>query len=113
MLEQLAQTGTGLLPRDQVCVEITIPDSIVVETAGAGTIPGWDAADRRASRAFGDRWLSEARSCVLLIPSVIVPTERNVAINPAHPQFTRITVSRPRLLKWDQRLQQYLKGRRG
>ena len=77
------------------------------------TVVSTDEKPRRRRKRGSDRWLSEARSCVLLIPSVIVPTERNVAINPAHPQFTRITVSRPRLLKWDQRLQQYLKGRRG
>jgi RES domain-containing protein len=104
LLEQLAQTGTGHLPSDQVCIEITIPDAVGVETGDGSDIPGWDAADRRASRVFGDRWLTEARSCVLLIPSVIVPTERNVAINPAHAEFARIKASAPRPLKWDERL---------
>ena len=106
------QTGTGHLPSDQVCVEITIPDAIAVETADASDIPDRDALDRRASRVFGGRWLTEARSCVLLIPSLIVPTERNVAINPAHPHFTRMTASPPRPLEWDDRLQKHLAGRR-
>jgi RES domain-containing protein len=104
MLEQLAQTGTGHLPSDQVCVEITIPDAIAVEIADRNDIPGWDAADRRASRGFGDRWLMELRTCVLLIPSVIVPTEQNVAINPAHADFARLKASAPRPLKWEDRL---------
>lgn len=112
MLEQLAQTGTGRLPSDQVSVEITIPDAVAIETAAANDIPGWEAADRRASRAYGDRWLTERRSCILLIPSVIVPTEHNVAINPAHGDFARITASAPRPLKWEERLKKYIEGRR-
>jgi len=111
MLEQLAQTGTGRLPADQVSVEITIPDAVATETADTADIPGWDAADRRASRAFGDRWFTQLRSCVLLIPSVIVPAEQNVAINPAHAHFVRIKASPPRPLKWDERLQRHIEGR--
>ena len=112
MLEQLAQTGTGHLPTDHVCVEITIPDSIAIEIASASDIPGWDAPDRRASRAFGDRWLMELRTCVLRFASVIVPTERNVAINPAHVDFARIDASAPRPLNRDERLKKYVEGRR-
>jgi RES domain-containing protein len=112
MLEQLAQTGTGRLPTDHVCIEITIPDVIAIEIANASDIPGWDATDRRASRAFGDRWLTELRSSVLLIPSVIVPSEQNVAINPAHVDFGRIDVSGARPLNWDGRLKKYVEGRR-
>jgi len=107
MLEQLAQTGTGRLPSDQVSVEIAIPDTVSVETADTRHMPGWDALDRRASRAFGDRWLVDTRSCVLLIPSVVVPTEQNVAINPEHPDFRKVTASAPRPLHWDERLKKY------
>ena len=32
MLEQLAHTETGRLPRDQAFIEITIPDSVSIET---------------------------------------------------------------------------------
>jgi len=104
MLEQLAQTGTGSLPPDQVFVEIEIPDSVPIEIADPSGIHGWESVDRIASRAFGDRWLTEARSCVLLIPSVIVPTERNVAINPAHETFARIKAGAPGPVRWDDRL---------
>lgn len=104
MLEQLAQTETGRVPHDHAFVEIMIPDSVSIETVDPRAVAGWDAADRVASRAVGDRWLAERRSCVLLTPSVIVLTEHNVVINPAHPEFNRLTASVPRNLNWDQRL---------
>jgi RES domain-containing protein len=112
MLEQLAQTGTGRLPHDQACVEITILDSVSTETVHPNELPAWDAADRRASRAFGDRWIAEQRSCVLLTPSVIVPTEQNVVINPAHTDFVRVTASAPRPLNWDERFKASVARRR-
>ena len=107
MLEQLAQAGTGRLPHDQVCVEITILDAVSTETVTPSDIPAWDAADRLASRAFGDRWLAEQRSCVLLTPSVIVPTELNVVVNPEHADFAGVTASTPRPLNWDERLKAF------
>ena len=111
MLEQLAQAGTGRLPRHQVCVEITILDAVSTETVEPRDVPAWDAADRLASRAFGDRWLAEQRSCVLLTPSVIVPAEQNVVINPAHVDFARIKASTPRPLNWDERLKAFVERR--
>ena len=111
MLEQLAQTGTGRLPHNQVFIEITIPDDVSIERVGASDIPGWASADRQASRTFGDCWLTDARPCVLLVPSAIVPTEQNVAINPAHADFARIRTSASRTLKWDQRIKTYMVGR--
>ena len=107
LLEQLAQAGTGRLPHDQVCVEITILDAVSTETVTPSDIPAWDAADRLASRAFGDRWLAEQRSCVLLTPSVIVPTELNVVVNPEHADFAGVTASTPRALNWDERLKAF------
>ena len=104
MLEQLAHTRTGRLPRAQVLIEITVPPAMPVETLDPNELPGWDAEDCIASRAFGDRWLAQARTCVLLVPSVIVPTERNVAINPAHADLADIVASDPRPVAWDRRL---------
>jgi RES domain-containing protein len=104
MLEQLAHTRTGHLPRVQVFIEITVPPAMPVETLDPNELPGWDTEDCMASRAFGDRWLGEARTCVLLVPSVIVPTERNAAINPAHADFAEIVASDPRPVVWDRRL---------
>jgi RES domain-containing protein len=57
-----------------------------------------------ATRAHGDAWLSEGRSAVLAVPSVIVPGENNYLINPAHPDFRKITVSAPEPFAFDSRL---------
>jgi RES domain-containing protein len=61
--------------------------------------------DLRASPAFGDAWLASSRSAVLQVPSLVTQgIERNVLINPAHPDFQQVTASRPADVRWDRRL---------
>lgn len=57
-----------------------------------------------ASRNFGDAWIKSSRSAVLRVPSAVVPEEFNYLLNPAHPDFSRLVIGRPRVLKTDPRL---------
>jgi RES domain-containing protein len=41
---------------------------------------------------------------VLSVPSAVVPAERNVLINPRHPDFARIIIGAPQSLQTDTRL---------
>ena len=38
--------------------------------------------DLRVARAFGDVWIREERTAVLLVPSVVARREMNVLLNP-------------------------------
>ena len=68
-------------------------------------MPEWDAEDVTASRTFGDRWLEERRTAVLLVPSRVTRgRERNVLVNPEHPEFSQVTASAPEPVLWDGRL---------
>lgn len=102
MLERLAQTGTGRIPRNQVSVAIEIPDDASIERAPFGDIIA--SLPPAECRAFGDRWLAERRSVVLTVPSVVSRYDRNVLINPAHPDFGRIACGEPAPVIWDRRL---------
>ena len=99
MLERLAQTGTGRLPRNQVVVVIDVPDEVAIEHAAMERPPR-----QPESRRFGDRWLAERRSAVLTVPSAVARHDRNVLINPAHADFARIACGEPEPVQWDQRL---------
>ncbi len=49
----------------------------------------------RETQAIGDEWVASGRSAVLAVPSVIVPHETNLLINPLHPDFTKVTLHNP------------------
>ncbi len=53
---------------------------------------------------FGDRWVSERRSAVLQVPSVVIPDEYNAIINPRHPDFDRLVIGPPKPFEFDPRL---------
>lgn len=105
MLEVLVHARIGRVPKTHVWVEATAPDDIPVETHTADTLPpGWDSQACDAAREFGNRWLDERRSAILVVPSVVARAEFNALVNPAHPDFARLVVSEPQPVVWDERL---------
>jgi RES domain-containing protein len=104
LLEALAHTGTGRIPRNHAYIVITIAPDVRVEEVTDTDLPGWDSADYSASREFGNRWYDERRSAVLITPSVITPFERNVVLHEEHPDFRKISAGDPKPVVWDRRL---------
>jgi RES domain-containing protein len=105
MLECLAHAGIGRVPRAHVAIEIAIPAAVSVEQHGESSLPaGWDHADLRAARAFGDAWTRERRTAVLVVPSVVARRELNVLLNPRHADFLEIVAGSPEPVVWDARL---------
>jgi RES domain-containing protein len=106
MLEVLVHARIGKVPRHHVCVTAEVPDGVSVERAAAAALPaGWDAHDAVAvARTFGDRWLEEGRTAILLVPSVVARAEWNALVNPAHPEAGRIAVGAAEPVRWDARL---------
>lgn len=56
-----------------------------------------------STKAIGDTWVKAARSAVLALPSVITG-ETNYLLNPAHPDFKKITIGKPEPFVFDPRL---------
>jgi len=106
-LETVVHLGASGLPLNRYLVRIDLPDRAwataeVIEPAG---LVGWDAEPAgRASIRHGADWARAARSLLLIVPSVIVPEERNVLINPLHPDIAAVTATKIRKWSFDPRL---------
>jgi RES domain-containing protein len=57
-----------------------------------------------ATAIFGDNWVQSQRSAIMRVCSAIVPDEWNYLLNPDHPDFRKIVIGKPRVLKTDSRL---------
>ena len=101
MLEKLVHTGTGRVPRYQVVVTISAPAGLRVEEVVPASHPQW----RRyaVSQRIGRQWFERGQTAILLVPSVVYEG-LNAIINPAHPDAARLAISRPRQVRWDERL---------
>lgn len=107
-LETLVHLGTGSLPVNRYLVAIDIPDAVWAMRAvemPASLPVGWDAVPTgKVSLDFGDAWLSGQRDAVLVLPSVIVPEDEIILINPQHPDAVALTATKLRKWLYDPRL---------
>lgn len=60
--------------------------------------------DLTETRQLGDNWLDEGRHLAFSVPSMIVPQEFNVLINPLHPGFAQLVIAPPVAFTVDARL---------
>jgi RES domain-containing protein len=105
MLEVLVHANLSMIPKHQVSVQVEIPDGVIVETLDEVHVAGWPHSVEVECRMLGDAWLQAQRSAVLRVPSVATAGyERNVLINPAHPDFARMMVTEAVPVRWDPRL---------
>ncbi|MGH9611402.1 MAG: RES family NAD+ phosphorylase [Bryobacteraceae bacterium] len=98
---------TDTLPDKFVLGSAEIPDEVFCDSVHERNLPSdWQTLVVRrqdATRSIGDEWIKSVRSAVLLVPSV-VSGERNVLLNPEHPDFRRIRFFDAEPFKFDLRL---------
>jgi RES domain-containing protein len=91
-LEKRVHTG-GLAVKDQVLMRLDLPDgALLLDVNDLGLEPNW-AGDIALTRTLGDNWLQRGASLGLWVPSFVEPLERNLLLNPMHPQYARIELS--------------------
>lgn len=105
-LEYLVHVDPSEAPGDLVAIPAEIPDlvsrtEIRAETLGAGW-RAYPAPDTLA--ALGTAWVRAGQTAALVVPSAIVPQERNLLLNPAHADFRRIRPGAPEPFSFDPRL---------
>lgn len=96
-------TQAGLL-NQFVAIPAEVPDECIAELGEDRWPAEWQNPVIPAStRAICDEWLAGATSAALTVPSA-VSIERNVLLNPAHPEFSRIVIGKPLRFPLDPRL---------
>jgi RES domain-containing protein len=92
------ELSPGEFPQDYVKIAIDIPDTIAIHRVVK--LPKKDAE----MRELGSRWIASQSTAVLMVPSVVVPEEFNLLLNPRHPEFHRVSAAAPQPFRFDPRL---------
>lgn len=96
---------------ERTLLEIDVPDDIASASEAVGLArlvqllrdaPEGDLEAK--TRDFGTAWAREGRSLALLAPSIVMPHERNVILNPRHPRAPDLEILRSERVTLDPRL---------
>jgi RES domain-containing protein len=107
-LETLVHLAGGLpLPLNRYLVQITIPPTAWRKRAvfDRAAHVGWDAEPPGlVSMDWGTQWARSGTHLLAEVPSVVVPEESNILINPAHASAAHLSVRKLRQWRYDLRL---------
>lgn len=106
ILEVLVHIDRDLVPRDLVFIEAEVPDDAIAMLDAKVLPPSWRTEPPPpALRDIGDAWARATSSLALRVPSVVVPEEENLLVNPSHPRFAELrVVGSPKPVSLDPRL---------
>jgi RES domain-containing protein len=91
---------------EMTAVKIEIPDEASRLSIDLADLPpdliGSEAEER--CRQLGDGWLTAQEQLICTVPSIIVPQERNMMINPAHQLMAEVKIVSTERFRFDPRL---------
>jgi len=85
---------------------IGVPDGAGITEVSIDQFKGLmaDADPLAACQAVGDEWLARGSDLILSAPSVVVPEDSNIMLNPEHPKMREVGIVSMRRFRWDLRL---------
>lgn len=87
-------------------MHIHIPDDLPIKVIDLESFPNRraDLEDKYFCQNIGDEWYESKESCILKVPSVIIPQEYNFIINTKHPDFQRVSIVNKEEFRFDRRI---------
>lgn len=99
------QTQRPVIPMKITELQLPEDAELYLEPSEKELPVGWAAlpADK-PSMSFGTDWLNRGSHLGLIVPSAVLPLERNIVLNPRHPAISRVKISRIMDFTYDDRL---------
>jgi RES domain-containing protein len=98
VLERLAHLDPEVLPDDLILGQFAA--NVSVERVAATV----DIHDLAQTQARGEAFVKSGAACVLIVPSIVVPEETNLVLNPLHPEAKSLELVGEREFRFDSRL---------
>lgn len=99
--------GTSPLPLNRDLIKIEITNEMWKERVifDDSNNVGWDALpEGLVSINWGTSWANSLSSLLAQVPSIVVPEESNVLINPKHPTASKLVATKLRRWSYDTRI---------
>lgn len=110
-LEAIIHLSVPAPPFNRYLIRIDVPDTVwrhrrsIDKDSAPG---GWDAEPvGLSSLEYGDTWVKSSESALLCVPSVVIPMEQNVLINPLHPDAAHLDFTNTGKFLFDRRIRDW------
>lgn len=106
LAEILVHINLAMLPSDFMMIEIDLPKGIKTQVVKKSDLDTrWNEhPPHYSTKEIGDSFIRACKSCILKVPSAVVPGDHNYLINPHHPDFNNITIFKTTPFPLDKRL---------
>lgn len=106
MLEYFVHLDPDDAPPDLVLVTAELPNDLPSKVIAPHELPSsWRRSPAPADLArIGDEFVTQAKHCVLVVPSALASHENNWLLNPRHHDFRRVVVHGVEPLSYDPRM---------
>jgi RES domain-containing protein len=91
---------------EMTAIRIHVPDETRWDAINVAELPS-DLEGKEAQarcRQLGDAWIAGRETLVCTIPSIIIPRENNLMVNPAHPSMSKVRIVETEGFRFDPRL---------
>lgn len=96
-VEVLVHLDKSDLPRDYAWSHADVSDELEQLSVS-------DLSHVSSCQLAGDRWVRESGQLAIRVPSVVIPEEFNILLNPTHAHYGSVQWTVPRLFRFDPRL---------
>jgi RES domain-containing protein len=105
-LEVLVHVDPLTAPTELRLLAFELPDDLTTEILELVSLPdGWHSVPApTALQSLGSSWLTSGRTAALNVPSAVINGERNVLLNPRHPEMQRVGILSDEAFSFDTRL---------
>jgi RES domain-containing protein len=104
-LELFVNLDPSLAPPELVFIAVDVPDDMITVVKLADLPSNWNEYPAPDDvKDIGTEWIVKKTSAALVVPSVVMPEESNLLLNPEHADFVRIKISKPTKFTFDGRI---------
>lgn len=104
-LETLVHVSYLTLPPDLQLLTAEVDDTLINTYARANFTKLIKAKETEyLFKEAGEKWISGAKSLGLIVPSIIIPGDHNILINPIHPQMSKLKIKKVEDFVFDARV---------
>lgn len=102
----MVNASTAQIPQAIVYVQVDIPDEVRLDVLEVSALPArwFEFPAPPECQHAGDLWASRGKTVGLIVPSAVARIEKNLLLNPAHPDFSRLTIGSSEEMGIDRRL---------